>query len=63
MIARVRTVIWRQLLPDWESEMNELVDVHTFLVFMYIIVSGVGVYNYVSGVGVYMLLVRGYECV
>ena len=37
MIARVVTVIWRQLLPDWESEMNELVDVHMFLVFMYII--------------------------
>ena len=48
--------------------MNELVDVHMFLVFMYIYVSGVcvynyvsgaGIYNYVSGVGVYMLFVRG----
>ena len=38
VIARmtVMTVIWRQLLSDWESDMNELVDVHMFLVFMYI---------------------------
>ena len=65
------TVIWRQLLPDWKSEMNELVDVHSvfgvyvymFLVYVYNYVSGAGIYNYVSGVGVYMLLVRGYVCV
>ena len=31
------TVIWRQLLPDWESEMNELVDVYVFGVYVYII--------------------------
>ena len=75
VIARVTvmtvTVIWRQLLPDWKSEMNELVDVHMFWC-LYIYVSGVcvynyvscaGIYNYVSGVGVYMLLVRGYVCV
>ena len=30
-----------------------------FLVYVYIIVSGAGIYNYVSGVGVYMLFVRG----
>ena len=59
------TVIWRQLLPDWESEINELVDVHIFFwcLCVYNYVSGVGVYNYVSGVGVYILLVQGYECV
>ena len=36
VIARMTavTVIWRQLLTDWESEINELVDVHMFLVFM-----------------------------
>ena len=39
MIARVTavTVIWRQLLPDWESEINELVDLHVFGVYVYII--------------------------
>ena len=62
VIARVTvmtvTVIWRQLLPDWKSEMNELVDVHMFWC-LYIYVSGVCVYNYVSGAGIYMLLVRG----
>ena len=40
VIARVTvmtvTVIWQQLLPDWKSEMNEIIDVHMFLVFMYI---------------------------
>jgi len=36
VIARVTVVkvIWRQVLPDWESEMNELVDVHMFLVLI-----------------------------
>ena len=46
--------------------MNELVDVHMFLVFMYVsgvcvynYVSSVGVYNYVSGVGVYYVVDAG----
>ena len=46
VIARV-TVIWRQLLPDWKSEMNELVHVFGVYVYMFIYVherrgSGVG---------------------
>ena len=40
VIARVTvmtvTVIWRQLWPYGKSETNQLVDVHMFLVFMYI---------------------------
>ena len=31
------TVIWRQLLPDWESEMNNLVDVFGVYVYMFVV--------------------------
>ena len=67
VIARVTvmtvTVIWRQLLPDWKSEMNELVDVHMFwclyiymfLVYVYIIMFPVQVY-------IIMFLVLVYIC-
>ena len=42
------TVIWRQLLPDWESEMNDLVDIPGTYVF--------GVYVYMFLVYVYIIM-------
>ena len=64
VIARVTvmTVIWRQLLPDWKSEMNELVDVHMFLVFMYICFWCVYIIMFPVQVYIIMFLVLVYIC-
>ena len=59
------TVIWRQLLPDWKSEMNELVDVYMFwCLYIYIYMFLVYVYIIMFPVQVYiiMFLVLVYIC-